>query len=310
MTMTEKIKKTMLQVKRHWQLFIFMIPAVLYFIIFRYVPMVGIQIAFRDYNPILGFFDSTWVGLKHFIRFFNTTDCLMVIGNTLKISFLNLILGFPIPIILALMINQTKNLKFKKVVQTVIYAPHFISAVIIAGMLRLFLSPTSGIINTIIVALGGEAQMFMGSASAFPWIYVLSEIWQGMGYSSIVYVAALSSVSPELHESAIVDGATMFQRIKYIDFPSIVPTIIIILIMNAGRILTIGYEKIYLLQNTLNRTGSEVISTYVYKQAFGASGVPNFSYSTAIGLFESVVSLVMLLLVNHFARKYSETSLI
>ncbi|MEG7531883.1 MAG: ABC transporter permease subunit, partial [Hungatella sp.] len=208
------------------------------------------------------------------------------------------------------LLNMVRNQKFKKVVQTTIYAPHFISAVVIVGMINLFLSPTSGIINKFIAMFGGTPQMFMGDAGAFPAIFVISEIWQTMGYNSIVYIAALSGVSPELHESAIVDGATAWQRIRYIDLPSIMPTIIILLIMNAGRILTIGYEKIYLMQNTLNRAGSEVISTYVYKQAFGASGLPSFSYASAIGLFESVVSLAMLLLVNYIASKYSDTSLI
>lgn len=307
MKQKNSIKKRMIS---NWQLYLFLVPAILYFVIFRYVPMAGVQIAFRDYNPIDGIWGSPFVGLKHFLRFFNSADCWMVIGNTLKISLINLIAGFPIPIMLALLLNTVRNQKFKKVVQTTIYAPHFISAVVIVGMINLFLSPTSGIINKFITMFGGSPQMFMGSAVAFPAIFVISEIWQTMGYSSIVYIAALSGVSPELHESAIVDGATVWQRIRFIDFPSIMPTIIILLIMNAGRILTIGYEKIYLMQNTLNRTGSEVISTYVYKQAFGASGIPNFSYASAIGLFESVVSLAMLLLVNYIASKYSDTSLI
>lgn len=307
MRMNDNLKKRMLS---HWQLYLFLIPAIIYFLIFRYIPMAGVQIAFRDYNPVNGIWDSPWAGFKHFVRFFHSNDCWMVIGNTLKISIINLLAGFPIPIILAFLLNTVRNQRFKKVVQTTIYAPHFISAVVIVGMINLFLSPTSGVINKLISMFGGMPQMFMGSAAAFPVIYVLSEIWQGMGYNSIVYIAALSGVSPELHESAIVDGASIWQRIRFIDFPSIMPTIIILLIMNSGRILTIGYEKIYLMQNALNRVGSEVISTYVYKQAFGASGLPNFSYASAIGLFESVVSLAMLLLVNHIASKYSETTLI
>ena len=298
------------KMKSHWQLYLFLVPTVLFFVIFKYVPMSGLMIAFKDYNAFLGTWDSPWVGMKHFIRFFETPDFLMVIGNTLKISLLNLVAGFPIPIILALLLNQTRNLRFKKIVQTTIYAPHFISAVVIAGMVRLFTSPSSGIFNTMITAFGGEPIMFMASPGMFAPIYVISEIWQNMGYSSIIYIAALSGVSPELHESAIVDGATVFQRIKYIDIPSIIPTIVIILIMNAGQILTVGYEKIYLLQNTLNRSGSEVISTYVYKQAFGATGLPNFSYASAVGFFQSIVSLTLLLIVNYIAGKYSETRLV
>lgn len=296
-------------VATYWQLYLFLVPAILYFVIFRYVPMAGVQMAFRNYNAIGGVWGSPWVGLDHFIRFFNSPDCLKVIGNTLKISILNLVCGFPVPIILALFLNQTRNLRFKKIVQTTIYAPHFISAVIIVGMLNLFLSPTSGVINLIIQKFGGTPIMFMASPELFPVIYILSEIWQNMGYSSIVYVAALSSVSPELHESATVDGATMWQQIRYIDFPSILPTVVILLILSAGRILTVGYEKIYLMQTALNLSASEIISTYVYKQSFGSVGLPNFSYSAAIGLFESVVSLVVLVMVNKFAKRYSEISL-
>ena len=305
-----KQRRILKKMKSHWQLYLFLVPTVLYFIIFRYVPMSGLLITFKDYNAFQGIWDSPWVGMKHIIRFFETPDFLMVIGNTLKISLLNLVAGFPIPIILALLLNQTRNLRFKKIVQTTIYAPHFISAVVIAGMVRLFTSPSSGIINTFIAAFGGEPIMFMANPEMFAPIYVISEVWQNMGYSSIIYIAALSGVSPELHESAIVDGATVFQRIKFIDIPSIIPTIVIILIMNAGQILTVGYEKIYLLQNTLNRSGSEVISTYVYKQAFGATGLPNFSYASAVGFSQSIVSLTLLLIVNYIAGKYSETRLV
>lgn len=305
--------KAIARAKAYWQLYIFLIPAILYFGIFRYIPMAGVQIAFKDYNVIGGIWGSPWVGMKHFVRFFQSPDCWTVIGNTLKISILNLIFGFPLPIILALLLNQTRSKKFVKVVQTTIYAPHFISAVIIVGMLGLFLSPSTGILNQIIRKVTGDGSvsiMFMGSAPLFPVIYVLSEIWQNMGYSSIVYTAALSGVSPELHESAIVDGASVVQRILYIDIPSIMPTIIILLIMNTGRVLTVGYEKIFLMQNALNRSASEVISTYVYQQAFGSSSVPNFSYSSAIGLFESVVSLILLLIVNQISKKYADMSLV
>lgn len=302
-------KSVLAKMKAYWQLYLFLVPAILYFAIFRYAPMGGLQMAFRDYNPVGGVWGSPWAGMKHFIRFFESPDCFMVIGNTLKISLLNLVCGFPIPIILALLLNQTRGQRFKKIVQTTIYAPHFISAVIIVGMLNLFLSPSSGVVNKAIEKLGGEPVMFMGSAALFPAVFVLSEIWQSMGYSSIVYIAALSGVSPELHESAIVDGATVWQRIRFIDLPSIMPTIIILLIMNSGRILTIGYEKIFLMQNSLNRSASEVISTYVYRQAFGAQ-LPNFSYAAAIGMFESIVSLILLIIVNHLAKKYSDTSLV
>lgn len=296
--------------KSYWQLYVFLIPCFLYFGIFRYAPMGGLQMAFKDYNVVQGVWGSPWVGLKHFIRFFESPDCWNVIGNTLKISILSLVFGFPLPILIALLLNQCRSKRFGKVVQTTIYAPHFISAVIIVGMLNLFLSPSSGVVNKIIEMFGGEAVMFMGSASMFPAIYVISEIWQNTGYSSIVYTAALSGVSPELHESAIMDGATVWQRIRYIDLPSIMPTIIILLIMNTGRVLTVGYEKIYLMQNSLNLSASEVISTYVYKQSLGAATRPNFSYSAAIGFFESVVSLVLLIIVNKISAKVADMSLV
>lgn len=305
--------KTMARAKSYWQLYLFLIPAVLYFGIFRYIPMAGVQIAFKDYNVIGGIWGSPWAGLKHFIRFFESPSCLTVIGNTLKISILNLLFGFPLPIILALLINQTRSKRFAKIVQTTIYAPHFISAVIIVGMLNLFLAPSTGILNQILRLITGDGSisiMFMGNAAWFPAIYVISEIWQNMGYNSIVYTAALSGVSPELHESAIMDGATVIQRILYIDIPSIAPTIVILLIMNTGRVLTVGYEKIFLMQNSLNRSASEVISTYVYQQSFGSGGIPNFSYSSAIGLFESVVSLILILTVNKIAQKYADMSLV
>ena len=303
-------QKTIARAKSYWQLYLFLIPAILYFGIFRYIPMAGLQMAFKNYNVIQGIWGSPWAGFEHFIRFFNSPDCWMVIRNTLKISILSLIFGFPLPIIVALLINQTRSKKYGKVVQTTLYAPHFISAVIIVGMLNLFLAPSTGILNQLIVKLGGEAVMFMGSAPLFPAIYVITEIWQNTGYSSIVYTAALSGVSPELHESAIMDGATIVQRIRYIDLPCIMPTIIILLIMNTGRVLTVGYEKIYLMQNSLNRSASEVISTYVYKQAFGSSSMPNFSYSAAIGFFESVVSLILLIIVNKISQKYADMSLV
>lgn len=294
-----------------WQLYVFLLPAMLYFVVFRYVPMAGVQIAFKEYVAPLGIWGSPWVGFEHFQRFFSTTDFWMILKNTVVLNVYNLIVGFPIPIILALMLNQTRNLKFKKVVQTTIYAPHFISVVVIAGMIKIFLSPSTGIINMFIQAIGMDPVFFMAQPEYFKTIYVISDVWQNAGYSTIVYMAALAAVGPELHESALVDGATTFQRIRYIDFPSILPTAITLLILNAGRMLTIGFEKIYLLQNELNRSSSEVISTYVYKVGFGAvTGLPDFSYAAAVGLFESIVSLIILLVVNKLAAKYSETSVL
>lgn len=303
-------RATLQKMKSCWQLYLFLVPAILYFAIFRYVPMAGLQIAFKDYNVMKGIWGSPWAGLKHFIRFFQTPNCWSIIGNTLRISILSLVFGFPLPILIALLLNQTRSQRFAKIVQTTIYAPHFISTVVIVGMLNLFLALNTGVINKAVVALGGTAQMFTGSNFWFPIIYVASEVWQSMGYNSIVYTAALSGVSPELHESAIMDGATVMQRIRYIDLPCIAPTIVILLIMNCGRVLTVGYEKIYLMQNSLNTNVSEVISTYVYKQSFGASSTPSFSYSSAIGFMESAISLLLLIIVNKLAQKYADMSLV
>lgn len=300
-------------VLRHWQLYVFLLPAIIYFILFRYIPMFGVQIAFKQYNAVGGIWGSPWAannGFENFIRFFSSTDCFLIIKNTILISVYNLIIGFPIPIVLALLINQTRNLKFKKVVQTTVLAPYFISIVVIAGMMKIFLAQT-GIINIFIEMLGGNSLQFLTDPKYFRTTYIISEVWQTAGYSTIVYIAALAGVSPELHESAVVDGATKWQRIRFIDFPSILPTAIVLLILNSGRVLTIGFEKIYLLQNELNRTTSEVLSTYVYKSAFGAvSGLPDFSYAAAIGLFEAVVSLVIMLSVNQVSKKYSDTSVL
>lgn len=298
--------KVLIRMKKNYQLYIFLLPMIAYFIIFRYVPMYGIQIAFRDYIPTKGFLGSPWVGLEHFKRFFNSSEIVLIIKNTLLLNIYNLIAGFPIPIILALLLNQTRNLRFKKVVQTVIYAPHFISTVVIVGMIQIFLSPRTGVINAIIQTLGMEPIFFMAKPELFKSIYVISDIWQSAGWGTIIYIAALTSVSPELHESAVVDGASKWQRIIHIDIPSIMPTAITMLILNSGRMLTLGFEKVYLMQNNLNRSAAEVISTYVYKVGINQA---NYSYSTAIGMFEGIVSLIIILIVNKIAQKVSETSL-
>lgn len=304
---TSKGQKKLKRMRRNYQLYIFLLPMIIYFILFRYVPMYGIQIAFRDFYPIKGFLGSPWVGLEHFQRFFRSTDLVMILKNTIVLNLYNLIVGFPIPIILALMINQTVNLRFKKLVQTTLYAPHFISVVVIVGMLQVFLSPRSGIINTLLSFVGVEPIFFMAKPEMFKSIYVISDIWQTAGWSSIIYIAALAGISPELHESALVDGATKMQRIWFIDIPGIMPTAIILLILNSGRMLSVGFEKVYLMQNSLNRTASEVLSTYVYKVGITQA---DYSYATAVGLFEAIVSLVIILSVNKIANKVSETSLL
>ena len=301
--LTEKQKQrraTRKLVKQNWELYVFLIPAVVFIVLFMYTPLYGLQIAFKNYRPGAGIWGSAWVGLRWFEKFFSTPRCWEIIQNTLSISVYSLIAGFPLPICLAIILNYVKNLHFKKFAQTVTYMPYFISTVVLVGMISLFFSPTSGFINTFIKMFGGEPVYFMGLSSVFPHLYVWSGIWQSMGYSSIIYIAALSGVSPELHESAVIDGANILQRIWHIDIPTIMPTMIILLIMSCGNIMNVGYEKVFLMQNDLNIDVSEIISTYVYK-----IGLTNnqFSFSTAIGLMNNVINFVILVLANKFSNK-------
>jgi len=291
---------------RNWQLYLFVLPAVVYYIVFHYVPIYGVQIAFRQYYPMRGILGSPWVGMKHFMRFFNSYYFTTVIGNTLRISLTALIVGFPIPVLLALMLNEVQHLRFKKLVQTVTYAPHFISMVVMVGMLILFLTPSSGIINHMLAAVGMERKAFMQDARNFHWIYVFSSIWQESGWSSVIFVAALASIDSSQVEAAIIDGANKLQRMVYINLPVLIPTIVIMLIMRSGSILSVGFEKVYLMQNATNLSRSEIISTYVYKAGL-IDG--DFSFAAAVGLFNSLINFAILVLVNLFARRVGETSL-
>lgn len=297
------------RIQRNVGLLILLTPAVIFSIIFMYQPMAGILIAFKEYKPALGIWNSPWAsdfGLKYFKMFFNTYKCWTVIWNTVALSIYTLIAGFPLPIVFALLLNQLQHARFKKVVQTVTYAPHFVSTVVLVGIIRIVFAPSSGLVNLAIEALGGQKVMFLTSKEYFRPLYVWSGVWQNMGWDSIIYIAALANVSPELHEAAIVDGATRFQRIRYVDFPSILPTAVILLILNTGRVMTIGFEKVFLMQTSLNLGTSEVLSTYIYKL-----GLQNaqFSLSTAVGFFNSLVNLFMLVIVNFISRKLSDTSL-
>lgn len=293
-------------IARNWDLYLLISPVIVYFLVFHYYPMYGVQIAFRNFVATKGILGSTWVGLRHFTRFFNSFYFWRLIRNTLGIGLYELIVGFPIPIILALSINEVKSERFKRLVQNITYAPHFLSTVVVVGMLFLFLNPNYGVINNIIVLFGGEPVFFMTEPKWFKTIYVFSGVWKSMGWSSIIYLAALSGVDPELHDAAKVDGATQFQRIRHINFPAILPTIVTLLILNVGRILSVGFEKVYLMQNPLNLEASDVISTHVYRT--GLQGA-QYSYSAAVGLFNSVVNFIMLVTVNRLARKLNETSL-
>lgn len=298
--------KFRLYMKEYWQLYTLILPAVIAVFIFSYIPMYGAQIAFRDYKFNLGYLESEWVGLKHFIRFFTGDNFTVLLKNTLGISIYQLIAGFPIPIILALMLNEVNSSKFKKTVQMLTYAPHFISTVAICGLIVLFLQRDTGLINLIIKFFGGEGKDFLTDSKSFKTIFVLSGIWQTMGWSSIIYIAALSGVDTQVIEAARVDGANRLQKIWHIDLTSIKPTILILLILQVGTLMNVGYEKILLLQNALNMSSSDVISTYVYR--VGVQGA-QYSYTTAIGLFNSAVNIVLLLTVNQITKKLGQSSL-
>lgn len=294
------------QMKRHWQLYILILPALIYFLIFCYAPMYGIQLAFKDYNALLGITKSPWVGFDHFIRFFRSYQFEKLLKNTISLSLWQLILGFPIPVILALSLNYARNAKFKRFVQTITYAPHFISIVVLVGMLNIFFAIKGGIVNQIITAFGGEAILFMGKEKYFQPLFVGSGIWQNMGWNAIIYLATLSGVSPELHEAAVMDGASKLKRVLHIDIPSILPTIIIMLILNFGQLMGIGFEKAYLMQNSLNMGKSEIIATYVYKIGLIDA---QYGFATAVGLFNSIINFILLIVVNKISSKVSETSL-
>ncbi|MDR0554951.1 MAG: ABC transporter permease subunit [Treponema sp.] len=294
------------RVQRCWQLYLMMLLPMAVIIIFSYGPMFGVQIAFKEFRARDGIWGSPWIGFTHFQNFFNSYQFQRVVTNTLGISLYGLIAGFPIPIILAILVNESLHPRFKKGVQLVTFAPHFISTVVMTNMILMFLSVYGGPVNNLIASLGGERIDFMAKPQFFKSIYVWSGIWQGMGYSSVIYIAALSGIDPALYEAATIDGAGKFQKILYIDLPGIAPTIVILLILNCGHIMSVGYEKILLMQNGLNMAASDVISTYVYRM-----GLENaqYSFSAAVGLFNSVVNALLLVLVNQAARKLGETSL-
>lgn len=294
--------------KKRWRntdLFLLLLPAVIQVLIFRYWPIAGIQIAFKNFSARKGIWGSDWVGFKHFITFFNSYNFWEILRNTLSLSLGMLLFSFPIPFIFALFLNRLSP-KFKKVLQTTSYAPYFISTVVLVGMLYNFFSPSSGIVNLIMQKFGIEPVNFMGKAGTFVPMYVGSAIWQTMGYNAVIYIAALSNVSPELYEAAKMDGASKLQTVLHIDMPSLVPTIVILLIMQIGQIMNIGYEKVYLMQNALNLSRSEIISTYVYKMGLQQA---RYDFSTAVNLFNTVVNFIILMAVNKISKKVSGNSL-
>nr|WP_255570282.1 ABC transporter permease subunit [Cohnella sp. CFH 77786] len=290
----------------NWELYLLISLPVAYFIIFRYMPMYGVQIAFKDFSAGLGIWDSPWVGFKHFERFFHSYNFEQVLTNTIYLSLLLLAIAFPIPILIALMLNQVGNRKLKKFMQTSIYAPYFISTVVLIGMVFVFLSPNSGIVNHIIKAFGGEPVMFMATSEWFRPIYVFTDVWQNTGFASIIYLAALAAIDPHLHEAAVVDGASKWQRVRHIDIPGITPTIVVLFILAVGNLMNIGFEKVFLMQTDMNVDTSEVIPTYVYKIGIQRA---QYSFSAAIGLFNAVINLVLLVFVNRAVKKMSGNGL-
>ncbi len=287
-------------------LYLLFLPTIVYFFVFAYMPLYGLLIAFKDYNPYQGIWGSPWAGLQHIRDFLHSVYFWRLIYNTITINIYDLLVGFPLPVILALMINSVKNNFMKRSVQTIVYLPHFISVIVVSGMLVSFLSPSSGIINYLIRALRGKAIHFLAEPGWFKSIYVLSGVWQNAGWNSIIYIAALAGIDAQLYESATIDGANNWKQLIYITIPGILPTIIIMLILRIGSLFSVGFEKIILLYNPLTYKTADVISTYVYRR--GILGA-DFSYSTAIGLFNSLINFAMLVLFNQFSRKISETSL-
>lgn len=309
----KKVQKRGTRWQRFWrylqsnyQLYLLILPALLCVILFSYVPMYGIQIAFKDFRPAQGIAGSQWVGMEHFVRFLRTPLFVRVVRNTLGISLYSLLVGFPVPILLAIMINEVRSRWFQKTVQMITYAPYFISTVAMCGMLLLFLKKDTGVINALVDFLGGTRTDLINRPELFWSIYVWSGVWQGMGWSSIIYIAALTSVDETIVEAALIDGANRMQKIMHIDLPTIRPTIIILLIMNVGSLLNVGYEKTLLLQTSLNMDTADVISTYTYRLGVLQG---QYDYTTAIGLFNQVINAILLVLVNWVAGRLGDTRL-
>jgi len=295
-------------VKLHWELYVIIAIPVIWLLVFSYYPMYGVQIAFRKFIASKGILGSPYVGLMYFEKFIKSYNFGRVIRNTLSISLYDLVLGFPFPIILALLLNNSLRPRYKKFVQIVTYMPYFISTVVMVGIIIQFLSPKVGVVNYAITALGGKEVDFMGKPEYFKHIYVWSNIWQGTGWNAIIYLSALSAIDPGQHEAALVDGANRFQRMWHVDLPGLMPAISIMLTLRMGSIMSVGFEKAFLMQNNLNLSTSEIISTYVYKTGL-ASAAPDYSYSAAIGLFNSVINLVLISIVNKINTRINEISL-
>ncbi len=303
------MKKTLVKLREQWQLFLLLLIPLIYLIVYCYYPMFGLQIAFKNFSLKDGIVGSKWIGFANFQRFVSSYMFERVIRNTLIISVYSIAAGFPVPIAFALLLNSMRHLKLKKLVQTTTQLPHFISTVVVVGILMQLINPLNGLYGSLYKALKNKVpDDLMSDPAAFVHLYVWSGVWQNFGWNSIIYVAALTGISEELHEAAQIDGAGRLQRLWHIDLPGIMPTVIIMLILRCGQVMTIGFEKAYIMQNDLNLRSSEIISTYEYKIAFGSSKT-DFSLSTAIGMFNSVINLMIIVSVNSISRKLGETSL-
>lgn len=291
---------------KRYDLYLMLLLPIAFYVIFHYGPLYGLQIAFKNFNPARGILDSAWVGFTHFERFFDSYYFWRLLWNTISINLFSLLIAFPVPILLALLVNEIRSRTFSKLLQNITYIPHFISVVVIVGILQAMLSPNAGPVNQVIELFGGTPIRFMEEAGWFKTIFIGSNIWQNMGWQSIIYIAALSGVNPQLYEAAKMDGASRLRRIWHVSLPGIIPVIVILLILDVGQFMNVGFEKILLMQNNLNLDSSDVISTFVYTTGILKG---EYSYTAAIGLFNSLINLVLLLLVNRFARKTSETSL-
>ncbi len=295
---------------RDWQLYLLMLIPLVWVIVFCYMPMIGAQIAFRKYQPRLGIWNSPWVGFDQFIKFFNSYQFNRVVINTIIVSIYTIVCSFPIPILFALMLNSVRSQKFRTLTQTIVTMPHFISVVVLVGILFQVFNSRTGVYGILSEALtGAYPEDLFASPQNFRHMYVWSGVWQQFGWNSIIYIAALSSVSEDLHEAAQIDGASRLQRVLHVDFPAILPTITIMLILRMGNVMTIGFEKVYLMQNSLNLSASEIISTYVYKVGLSSAGTTDFSYSTAIGLFNAAVNFMLIIGTNAIARRMSGNGL-
>jgi ABC-type polysaccharide transport system permease subunit len=295
---------------RFWQLYIFLLLPLAYILIFQYIPMIGAQIAFKKFNLMDGIWGSPWVGLNNFIKFFTAYQFSRVMTNTLLLSFYSILASFPFPIIFALTLNTVEKLRLKKAVQSITYMPHFISIVVLVGIMMQVFHPMNGLYGHLMRLISNKTPSdLFADPIAFRHLYIWSGVWQNFGYSSIIYIAALTNVSAELHEAAQIDGASRFQRILHVEIPAILPIITIMLILRTGQIMTIGFEKVFLMQNTLNISASEIISTFVYKKGLASGAANDYSYSAAIGMFNSIVNLILLTTVNASAKRISQNSL-